>query len=203
MAFKRGENPNHPKKGSSIKVDPIRDLAIIQRIKRNLMDADKPRDLALFTLGVNTAWRANELLSIRVGQVRGLGEGGVLELKQSKTNAYRITPLNRTVIRALSFWLAVYDTADDDAPLFPSRYGDPLGVPALCDMVKTWSARAGAFGHFGSHSLRKSWGYHQRVTFLSPLMLITRAFGHATERQTLDYLGIQPREIGDLFKNEV
>lgn len=203
MAFRRGENPNRPKKGASIKVDPIRDLGVIQTIKRNLVMADKPRDLALFTMGINTAWRANELLSIRVGQVRGLAEGDVLELKQSKTDQYRMTTLNGSVILALAFWLAVYDTRDDDALLFPSRTGEELGVPALCNLVKRWCAQAGAFGQFGTHSMRKSWGYHQRVTFLSPLVLISKAYGHASERQTLDYLGIQPREVQDLYKNEM
>ncbi|ABW26800.1 site-specific integrase [Acaryochloris marina] len=35
-----------------------------------------PRDLCLFTLGINTAYRANELLSLRASQVRYLGVNG-------------------------------------------------------------------------------------------------------------------------------
>jgi hypothetical protein len=46
------KNPNHPPKGSSIKVDPIRKIKDIKAIKKLLHD--KPRDLCLFTLGVNT-----------------------------------------------------------------------------------------------------------------------------------------------------
>ena len=74
-------NTNRPKKGSSIKVEPIRQTKEIKRIKKLL--SDTPRDLCLFTLGINTAYRANELLSIRVGQVDYLSVGDPLEVKQS------------------------------------------------------------------------------------------------------------------------
>ena len=64
MLFLKGQNPNHPTAGSTIKVEPIRDKKAISRIKKIL--GDQPRDLCLFTLGINTAYRANELLSLKV-----------------------------------------------------------------------------------------------------------------------------------------
>ena len=99
MGFKKGENPNRPVLGSSIKVQPIRFKKDIETIKNNL--ADNPRDLCLFTLGINTAFRANELLSIRVGQVRDLTVGDVLDVRQSKTNAYRQVTLNRKAVETI------------------------------------------------------------------------------------------------------
>ncbi len=56
----RIKNPNHPKKGDCIKVEPIRTKKAIKKIKKIL----SPRDRCLFTLGINTAYRANGLLSI-------------------------------------------------------------------------------------------------------------------------------------------
>jgi len=50
---------------------------------------DHPRDLCLFVLGMNTAFRANELLSLKVGQVRSLLPGDVLSVKQSKKGKFR------------------------------------------------------------------------------------------------------------------
>lgn len=52
MAFTKGENPHRPRKGDSIRVEPIRSKRHIANIKKIL--ADKPRDLCLFTLGINT-----------------------------------------------------------------------------------------------------------------------------------------------------
>ena len=47
------KNPNHPKKGSTIKVEPITELTDIKLIKKLLKD--KPRDHhCLFTMGINT-----------------------------------------------------------------------------------------------------------------------------------------------------
>lgn len=204
MGFRKGENPHHPKKGASIKVDPIRDLSAIERIKRNLIDQDNIRDHCLFTLGINTAWRANELLSIKVGHVRNLEEEGLLTLKQSKNNKYRSTLINRTALRAIQFWLALYGNhVNDDAPLFPSNKSGAIQVPTLCNMVKRWCSQAGIKGQFGSHTLRKTWGYHQRITFAAAPELLMIAFGHSSERQTLEYLGIVPREVCDLYLNEI
>ncbi len=83
MPLPKGHNPNRPKLGSSIKVEPIRTKTAIANIKKILRD--NPRNLCLFTLGMNTAYRANELLSIRLGQVRNIQIGDSLDLKQSKT----------------------------------------------------------------------------------------------------------------------
>lgn len=77
-------------------MEPIRDKKAIQRIKKIL--ADRPRDLCLFTLGINTAYRANELFSTKVGQVKNLRAGDVLDLKQRKTHKYRPVTLNGTAI---------------------------------------------------------------------------------------------------------
>ena len=90
-------NPNHPLKGSSIKVEPIRNKKAIQRIKAHL----NIRDRCFFTLGINTAYRANELLSITVDQVRGLRAGDTLEIKQSKTKKHRMVTLNAAAAEAI------------------------------------------------------------------------------------------------------
>jgi len=44
-------NPNHPQKGDNTRVDPIRRLEDVQAIKKLL--SDNPRDLLLFTMGIN------------------------------------------------------------------------------------------------------------------------------------------------------
>lgn len=82
-------NPNHPKSGDTIKVEAIRTVNAINKLKQYLVPS--PRDFALFVVGINTAYRASELLSIRLGQVRHLKPGDRLEIKQKKTKS--IVPL--------------------------------------------------------------------------------------------------------------
>lgn len=194
---KKSKNPNRPAPGSSIKVEPIRDLKAIKRIKKLLKD--NPRNLCLFTFGINTAYRASELLSLTVGQVAHLKPGDRLDLKQSKTKTYRATTLNRTVIKAVQTWLKHHPDPSPKTPLFPSRKGGALGVSALNHMIKKWCQESGVKGNFGSHSLRKTFGYHQRVQAGQSVALLMVVFGHSSEAQTLAYLGIQPDEVTDLY----
>jgi integrase len=195
MAFAKGENPHHPRKGASIRVEPIRSKRHIANIKRIL--ADKPRDLCLFTLGINTAFRANELLALKVGQVRYLRAGDTLTIKQRKTGKYRAVVVNANVVDALTTYLRQTPLCDAD-DLFLGLRGW-LTVPTVNRLVKTWCADVGLKGNYGSHSMRKTWGYWQRQNGADVLNLV-EAFGHATQRQTMAYLGLQPEDVMKLYE---
>jgi integrase len=203
MPLKRLRNPNHPKKGSTTKVEPIRSLEAIAAIKLAL--SSKPRDLCLFTLGINTAYRANELLSIKVGQIAHLEAGDSLSLMQSKTRQYRRITLNGIAVAAIQDWLSAHPKPEPDAPLFVSqRTRKALTVSPFINMVKGWCMDTGLQGNYGSHTLRKTWGYHQlRGNTKTPphlvLPLLMEAYGHATQQQTLEYLCIQSDEVASLF----
>jgi integrase len=199
MPFQKGQNPNHPVAGSTIKVEPIRDKKAIARIKKIL--ADSPRNLCLFTVGINTAYRANELLSLKVGQVKNLRPGDVLDLKQQKTQKYRLVTLNPTAVSAIQQWLEVGQLQDEDY-LFQGQRGC-LTVTTVSSMVKTWCRDVGLKGNYGSHSLRKTWGYWQRMERGTAIPLLMEAFGHATQQQTLAYLGIQSNEIAAIYELEL
>jgi integrase len=194
MAFAKGENPHRPKKGDAIRVDPIRSKKHIHNIKKIL--ADKPRDLCLFTLGINTAFRANELLAIKVEQVRYLEVGDILTIKQRKTQKYRSVALNENVVASIKAYLR-QKTLADEADLFTGLRGC-LTVPTVNRLVKTWCASVGLKGNYGSHSMRKTWGYWQRQNGADILNLV-EAFGHATQRQTMAYLGLQPEDVMKLY----
>ncbi|WP_086931890.1 tyrosine-type recombinase/integrase [Agarilytica rhodophyticola] len=199
--MRKSKNSNHPAKGASIKVEPIRTLEDIERIKTMLQG--QPRNLCLFTLGINTAYRAGELLSLRIADVIDLRPGAVLDLKQSKNKEYRQTVMNKTVYHAIQNWLQQHPKQNDlNAPLFLSqRKNKSLTVAAVNLLMKSWCYEIGLIGNYGSHSLRKTWGYHQRVTQGQSLTLISRALGHATEADTLRYLGLLPDEVGALYLN--
>ena len=190
------KNPNHPKKGSTIKVEPIRELRDIQSIKKLL--ADNPRDLCLFTLGINTNLRASDLLRITAAQVRNLQAGDEFTLKEKKTGKERRITLNKTAATAIQKLLAV-TTLADDAPLFYSQRGTVLIVPSVNRLVKSWCRAINLPGNYGSHTLRKTFGYHQRVQLNTGVPELMVMFNHSSQKQTLDYLCIQPDEIRDAY----
>ena len=198
--MKNTGNPNHPQKGSTIKVDPIKKLKDIKAIKKLL--ANKPRDLALFTIGINTNLRASDLLRLKVGQVKDLKAGDTFEIREKKTGKARRITLNKTCITAIQNLLASKQYQDGDY-LFQSQRRHVLTVPSVHKLVKAWCSEINLKGNYGSHTLRKTWGYHQRVTFGVDLPRLMVCFNHSTQRQTLDYLCIQPEEIKDVYENEL
>ncbi|NEP19322.1 MAG: tyrosine-type recombinase/integrase [Leptolyngbya sp. SIO4C1] len=199
MPFSKGENPHHPPPGSTIKVEPIRDKRAIKRIKKLL--GDQPRNLCLFTLGINTAYRASDLLAIQVGQVRHLEAGDTLELKQRKTRKFRAVRINQAAATAIQGYVARCDRADEE-PLFMGKRG-PLTVPSVSKLVKGWCRDVGLKGNYGSHTLRKTWGYWQRMERGTAVPLLMEAFGHASQQQTMQYLGIQADEIAEIYELEL
>ena len=66
-------------------------------------------------------------------------------------------------------------------------------------MMKSWCKKANLKGNYGSHTLRKTWGYMQRKKQDVPVPLLMQALGHATQRQTMEYLCIQEKEIDDIY----
>ena len=193
-------NPNRPAPGSTIRVEPIKRLKDIKAIKKML--AGRPRDLALFVLGINTNLRASDLLRIKVAQVKGLKPGDEIEIKEKKTGKLRRITLNKAAVTAIQAALKATAYADGDY-LFKSAKGPVLTVPSVHRLVKGWCRDINLKGNYGSHTLRKTWGYHQRVTFGVGLPELMVAFNHSTQRQTLDYLCVQPDEIRSIYENEL
>jgi integrase len=90
----------------------------------------------------------------------------------------------------------------DREPLFVGQRGS-LTVPSVVRLVKAWCKAINLQGNFGSHTLRKTWGYHQRVSFGTDIPRLMICFNHSSQRQTLDYLCIQPEEIKNVYENEL
>lgn len=197
--MRKGENTNHPKLGDEIKVEPIKSEKDIKSIKKLL--ADKPRDLALFTVGINTNLRASDLLRIAASQVRSLKSMDEIEIKEQKTGKRRRISLNKACIEAIQALLKTKDYQDDEA-IFSGQRG-VLTVPSVNRLVKQWCSAVNLKGNYGSHTLRKTWGYHQRVTFGRGVAELMVCFNHSSERQTLDYLCVQPEEIKSIYANEL
>ena len=189
-------NLNHPQKGSRITVDPIRNEKDIQRIKKTSRSSN--RDLLLFTMGINNGLRIGDLLKIKVGDVKDLKVGDCLTIREQKTGKDNVLMVNKGVHSVLQDYLSERQLSDDDY-LFQSRKGNnsPLTVSSVNRMVKEWTF--GMKGNFGTHSLRKTFGYVQRVRFGVSFEVLCRRFNHSNPSTTMRYLGIQSKEVNDIL----
>ncbi|MDM8565102.1 tyrosine-type recombinase/integrase [Candidatus Halobeggiatoa sp. HSG11] len=201
------KNPNHPKKGSQIFVSPLTNKRLIKEIKKHL--EDKPRDLCLFVMGINTALRASDLLRLKILDVQCLAVGDVLRVHEKKTKKLRNITVNRAVREVVDIWLDDYmkrDNYNESGWLFPSQRADHLTVMALNRMVKRWGGVAHvATGisqgniNYGSHTLRKTFAYHLRMSGVA-IPILMEILNHKSQATTLRYLGIQSKEIADVYE---
>lgn len=186
-----------PRGKGSCTVQPIRDKRHINAIKGVL--AEKPRDFALFMLGIHTGYRGGDLLALRWGDV--LTDAGEIAdrvaLVESKTAKRRELPLQENAQRALAALLRHEGPVARESYVFRSRQGTGrLTTGRLHQMVNEWAAAAGVPVRLGTHSMRKTFGYHLRQAGYD-IAVIMEIFGHSNQAVTRRYLGIMQDEIDE------
>ncbi|MDR1731230.1 MAG: site-specific integrase [Synergistaceae bacterium] len=178
-------------------VEPIRSTGKIKSMKR-ILRGKNPRDLLLFVMGINTALRIGDLLSLTVRDVRN--DNGQLRtclyLQEAKTGKIKRFPLNFSVTRTLKSCLT--DEMDDTEFLFASARGArPIS------RVQAWRilsdvARDVGLDAIGTHTLRKTFGYHvYRRT--GDLGLVQKLLNHSMSVDTLRYIGIEQDDIDNAY----
>jgi len=193
--------PNHPQKGDRIAVDPIRKLKDIKAIAQ--LTQDSPRDHLLFVMGINNGLRAGDLVKLKVRDVRYLKVGDTLTIREGKTGKDNMLVVNKTVYKALRNYLERVQPAGEDW-VFASRKGNShIQSQAVSKLVKKWTRAINLRGNYGCHSLRKTWGYQQRVAHGVGFEIICKRYSHSSPAITMRYLGIEDREVHDVLMNEI
>ncbi len=198
----QGRNKTCPHKGKRITVDPLKKKKDILAIKEIL--EDRPRDFALFTVGINTGLRGSDLLRLKFKDVLTPEETIVtaLQVKERKTGNHRRIILCAKARRALKHLLPEDGDIDFDDYIFPSRKRDEDGetrritIQRLHQLINQWCKEAGVKGHFGSHTLRKTYGY-QHFKRGAGIGLLMRIFGHSSPGVTMRYIGTLQEEIDE------
>jgi len=184
-------------------VEPIRDKKKILAIKRNLRESGNARNYLLFVMGINTALRISDLLSIKIGDVIDK-KGNIkdyLFIKEQKTGRTAKIYLNELVKQALEKYFESMKAIDPDSYLFKSeRSNKPLERVRVWVMIQDWVKEAGLEGErYGTHSLRKTWGYQARKQGVS-IEQISEKLGHKSVTVTKRYIGINQEEINNIEK---
>lgn len=90
-----------------------------------------------------------------------------------------------------------------DDYLFKSRQGGnkALSTDSVYRILKAVTEELRLPGRYGSHTMRKTWGYLQFHSNPTPLRMATlmAAFNHARERETMLYLGLEREDLDEAF----
>jgi integrase len=111
--------------------------------------------------------------------------------------------VNKTTFKILKQYLGKIKS-DDDQYLFKSRKGNsPLSVGSVNGMVKSWCRAINLKGNYGTHTLRKTFGYIQRKKSGVRWEILCKRFNHSSPAVTMRYLGIEDREVSGILMNEI
>jgi integrase len=184
-------------------VQPIRDKLKIDAMKKILYGSNF-RDYVFFTLGINSGLRISDLLSLKFNDIlidkNIVKEITLKEKKTGKTKTFSLSDKTRKIIKE---YISTIDEYNLDEPLFFSRKKkDGQRIPITRQHAhKILSDTANLVGiddNIGTHSLRKTFGYHAYKKGFD-LSHLQKIFNHATPRQTLDYIGITKDEIDNIY----
>ena len=169
-------------------VQPIRSLEKIQEMKKRLAQ-NGSRDVLLFSLGINTGLRISDILELKVGDVRGKNEYVLKEKKTGKSKRILLHAVRKD-IDDFTF------SKPDNEFLFKSKKGDTHIDRVQAYRILNKAAKECGLSSVGTHTLRKSFGYHfyranQNVAMLQQL------FNHSSPSITLAYIGITQDEIAE------
>lgn len=170
-------------RGGSNTVEPIREMEKIKEIKEYLRRKSY-RDYFLFTFGINSGLRISDILPLKVSDVRATD---FLIIREKKTGNIRKTIITQTLKEEINAYTKSMREKDY---LFPSQKGNkPISRVHAWQIIHNAAAACGVRGPIGTHTLRKTFGYHfyQKTKDVALLQYI---FGHSSPSITLRYIGI-------------
>ena len=77
----------------------------------------------------------------------------------------------------------------------------PITKSYVNQKIKEWTR--GIRGNYGTHSMRKTFGYIQRMHFGVGFEVLCKRFGHSNPSVTMRYLGIEDKEVSGILLNEI
>ena len=164
-------------------VEPIRNKSDIEAMKEYLK-AWNERNYMLFLFGINTGLRISDILNLRVKDVQGW-HVTIKEKKTGKLKRFKMPPALKREIREYVKGKPLHHF------IFQSRQGKnkPLDRRTV-DWILKVAAYESGLDNIGTHSMRKTFGYHHYKKYKDVAILMVM-FNHASPAITLRYIGIQ------------
>ncbi len=182
-------------------VEAIKSIRDIAKIKQFLLGKDNKRDYLLFVLGINVGLRIGDLLSLKISDVTGEDKmiRKAVTIKEQKTKKLREFELNKSAREAIKLYLSSRKELNREKYLFESRKGNkPLTTRSAHKIIKTILRELGIKGNYGTHSLRKTFGYHRYANGVK-VETLQKLFNHSSASITLAYIGISRQVVIDCY----
>jgi integrase len=164
-------------------VQPIRELSKIKAMKNTLRKSGE-RNYMLFCIGINTGLRISDILDLRVSDVREQTHIHITEKKTGKDKKFKINNALKDDLEEF-----VCDMNDREY-LFQSHKGTNKPITRVqAYRILSDAARDIGLSEIGTHTLRKTFGYHFYKKY-NDVALLQELFNHSAPSVTLRYIGI-------------
>ncbi len=178
-------------------VEPIRDVKKIQEMKEALAYYGSERDVFLFNLGINCGLRVSDMLGLKKKDIKDY----TIKLREQKTRKQKKIPLyhlKEDIDRYIQF-------LEDEDYLFKSNKLHSDGNDKPISRVQAYrilnhSAKAIGLSEIGTHSMRKTFGYHYYKK-TKDVALLMNLFNHSSQYVTLKYIGINQDMMNESISN--
>ena len=192
-------------------VEPIRDNKTIKNM-RAVLKSQSTRNELLFILGINVGLRISDILKLKVRDLTKSNTKApkdyviITEIKTRKTKKFYIGDIVKKVIEN---YMKENNNPGFDTYIFLSKKGinRPITRQQAYRIINNAAELLGIVerndkgnlihGEIGTHTLRKTFGYHSFKNGTS-LELLMDLFNHSSKTQTLRYIGItedQKKEV--------
>ncbi len=164
-------------------VEPIRNREKIETVKR-ILKGNGMRNFLLFLIGINSGLRISDILKLKVQDVLNKD---YIEITEQKTGKYKRFPITNSFKCDLNEFII---NKSPEEYLFTSlRRDKPITRIQAYRIINNACQKAGITTRIGTHTLRKTFGYHfyQKKKDVALLQCI---FNHSAPSVTLRYIGI-------------
>ena len=180
-------------------VQPIRDKNKIEEMKKELKK-NGTRDYLLFYVGINTGLRISDIIKLKVSDVLNNDRTikSHIDIIEEKTDKKKRFKINNGLAEELKEFTLNMNVDDY---IFKSRNGKnrPITRVQAYRILNEAGQRIG-LDEIGSHSLRKTFGYHF-YNETKDVVLLMKLFNHSSQSVTLHYIGIEQDNIDRAYEN--
>ncbi len=181
-------------------VEPIKSKKDIEAVEK-FLEMHNKRNRLIFALGINTGLRVSDILGLNVEDVEGKN---YVEIREKKTGKYKRFPLNSKLKALIKEYLSVerskkYSLSETE-PLFIGKKHCRLDRSQVYRFLNDACKQLGITVNVGTHTMRKSFGYHFYKKF-NDIALLQKILNHSSPAITLRYIGVDQDEIDLSYNN--
>ncbi len=174
-------------------VEPIRNLDKLKEVEQ-FLEKQNYRNLLLFSIGINSGLRISDILNLNVKDVKNKS---YIQLKEKKTHKFKKFPLNSKLKKMISKYT---EGKSLDEPLFLTVFNNRMDRVSAYKIITSACKKVNIEENIGTHTLRKTFGYHFYRRF-KDIAMLQKILNHSSPEITLRYIGIEQDEIYKNYKN--